>query len=297
MDREALAVFLRRRREQLQPGDVGLSAGVRRRAPGLRREEVAQLALMSTDYYTRLEQQRGPQPSTQMLSSLARALRLTSDERDYLYRTAGHAVPDRITPTDHVAPALQRVFDRLHDTPALIISTLGETLVQNSLTAALLGDNVGGSGFERYEPYRWFMRPEQARAHYPEDDHARNSRAQVAGLRAAYGAMGAGSQAGMLVAELSRRSEEFRELWDRQEVAQRFADHKVLLHPEVGAIEVDCQVLFTEDRGQALLVLTAAPRSEDEEKLRLLGVLGAQRFSSDERSARSDGTRHRSLPS
>ncbi|WP_426186196.1 helix-turn-helix transcriptional regulator [Microbacterium sp. TWP3-1-2b2] len=287
MDREALAEFLRRRREQLQPGDVGLSTGVRRRAPGLRREEVAQLALMSTDYYTRLEQQRGPQPSTQILSSLARALRLTADERDYLYRAAGQAVPDRITPSDHVAPALQRVFDRLHDTPALIISSLGETLVQNALASALLGDNVGAAGFERYEPYRWFVQPEQARSHYPEDDHARNSRAQVAGLRAAYGAMGPGSQAGMLVAELTRRSEEFRELWDRQEVAQRFADHKTLLHPEVGAIEVDCQVLFTEDRGQALLVLTAAPRSDDEEKIRLLGVLGAQRFGADERSRRS----------
>lgn len=286
MDREALSVFLRRRREQLQPGDVGLSAGVRRRAPGLRREEVAQLALMSTDYYTRLEQQRGPQPSTQMLSSLARALRLTADERDYLYRAAGHAVPDRITPSDHVAPALQRVFDRLNDTPALIISTLGETLVQNALAAALLGDNVGAAGYERYEPYRWFVQPEQARAHYPDDDHARNSRAQVAGLRAAYGAMGADSQAGMLVAELSRRSEEFRELWQRQEVAQRFADHKTLIHPEIGPIEVDCQVLFTEDRGQALLVLTAAPRSEDEEKIRLLGVLGGQRFGADERASR-----------
>lgn len=284
MDRDALAEFLRRRREQLQPGDVGLPAGIRRRAPGLRREEVAQLALMSTDYYTRLEQQRGPQPSTQILASLARALRLSADERDYLYRVAGHAVPDRIMPSEHVAPALQRVFDRLDDTPALIISTLGETLVQNALAAALLGDNVGATGLERYEPYRWFVQPEQARAHYPEEDHARNSRAQVAGLRSAYGAMGAGSQAGMLVAELSRRSEEFRVLWDRQEVAQRFADHKTLLHPEVGAIEVDCQVLFTEDRGQALLVLTAAPRSEDDEKLRLLSVLGAQRFGADERT-------------
>src|SRR5690606_16203665 len=136
-------------REQLQPGDVGLSAGVRRRAPGLRREEVAQLALMSTDYYTRLEQQRGPQPSTQMLSSLARALRLTADERDYLYRAAGHAVPDRITPADRVARALRRVFDRLHDTPALISSTLGQTLVQNPLATAVLGDNVGRAAFER----------------------------------------------------------------------------------------------------------------------------------------------------
>ena len=287
MDREALAEFLRRHREQLRPGDVGLSEGVRRRAPGLRREEVAQLALMSTDYYTRLEQQRGPQPSTHILASLARALRLSADERDYLYRVAGHTAPDRIAAADHVAPALQRVFDRLGDTPALVISGLGETLVQNPLAAALLGDNVGRAGFERYEPYRWFMQPAEARAHYPEDDHARNGRAQVAGLRAAYGVMGQQSPAGMLVAELSRHSEEFRALWDRQEVAQRFADHKTLIHPEIGPIEVDCQVLFTEDRGQALLVLTAAPRSEDEEKIRLLGVLGAQQFGADERSRKA----------
>jgi transcriptional regulator with XRE-family HTH domain len=279
MDREALADFLRRRREQLQPADVGLSAGARRRAPGLRREEVAQLAMMSTDYYTRLEQQRGPQPSTQMLASLARALRLSDDERDYLYRMAGHAVPDRLGSTTHVAPALQRVFDRLSDTPALVISALGETLVQNALAVALLGDNVGRTGWDRYEPWRWFVHPETERAHYPESDHRRHSRALVAGLRAAYGAMGASSDAGELVAELLRRSPEFAELWDRQEVAQRFADHKVLIHPEVGEIEIDCQVLFTEGRPQALLVLTPEPRSEAEQKLRLLSVLGTQRFS------------------
>ncbi len=89
MDRAALADFLRRHRENLQPADVGLPAGARRRTPGLRREDVAALAAMSTDYYTRLEQQRGPQPSEQMLSSLARALRLTGDERNYLFRIAG----------------------------------------------------------------------------------------------------------------------------------------------------------------------------------------------------------------
>jgi transcriptional regulator with XRE-family HTH domain len=281
MDREALAEFLRRRRAQLQPADVGFSAGARRRAPGLRREEVAQLALMSTDYYTRLEQQRSTQPSTQMLASLARALRLTADERDYLYRMSGHAVPDRLGSSGHVAPALQRVFDRLSDTPALVISALGETLVQNALAVALLGDHVGATGWERYEAYRWFANPDAERRKYPADDRARQSRALVAGLRAAYGAMGAKSRAGELAAELSKRSEEFRELWARQEVALRFADHKVLIHPEIGPIEVDCQVLFTEDRSQALLVLSAEPRSQDEARIRLLGVLGVQRMGAD----------------
>lgn len=278
MDRTALADFLRRRRENLRPQDVGLGAGARRRAPGLRREEVAALAMMSTDYYTRLEQRRASQPSTQILSSLARALRLSADERDYLYRMAGHTVPDRVSAMSHVAPALQRVLDRLTDTPALIISSLGETLTRNALAAALLGDHTGAVGWERYEAYRWFARPAEERARYPRDDHPRQSRALVAGLRDAYGSLGASSRAGELVRELQRTSAEFAELWDRQEVAHRFADHKILLHPEIGPIEVDCQVLYTEDRGQALLVLTAAPGTEDEEKIRLLGVVGAHAF-------------------
>lgn len=235
MDRTGMADFLRARREALRPADVGLTEGPRRRTAGLRREEVAAAASMSVDYYTRLEQQRGPQPSTPVLAALARALRLTSDERDYLFRLAGHAVPDRLGRADHITPALQRVFARLSDTPALVIS--------------------------------------------PEHDRERQSRAIVAGLRSAYGILGPASTAGELVAELLARSEEFRLLWERQEVAQRFADHKVLVHPELGEIEVDCQVLFTEDRGQALLVLTPEPRSEAEEKIRLLGVLGVERFS------------------
>ena len=183
MDRAALADFLRRHRETLRPEDVGLPPGARRRAPGLRREEVALLAAMSTDYYTRLEQRRGPQPSEQMLASLARALRLTADERDYLYRVAGHNTPDRISGAGHVSPALQRVLDRLEDTPALVLSSLGETLVQNRMAVALLGDRSGYTGLERSEYYRWFAHPESARAMYPEDDRDRQSRAQVASLR------------------------------------------------------------------------------------------------------------------
>jgi transcriptional regulator with XRE-family HTH domain len=282
MDRAALAEFLRSRREALQPEDVGLPAGARRRTRGLRREEVASLAVMSTDYYTRLEQQRGPQPSEQMLSSLARALRLTNDERAYLYRVAGHSAPESRSADPHVAPALLRVLDRLSDTPALILSDLGETLVQNAMAAALLGDASGHTGPARSEVYRWFTDP-SARLRYPEADRDRQSRAQVANLRASYGRHGARSRAGELVRLLQRASTEFAELWERQEVAQRFQDHKTLIHPELGEIEVDCQVLFTEDQSQALLVLTAPPRTEAEEKLRLLSVLGLDRFAPAER--------------
>ena len=277
MDRGALADFLRRRREALRPEDVGLPVGARRRTRGLRREEVAALAAMSTDYYTRLEQQRGPQPSEQMLASLARALRLTGDERDYLFRIAGHNPPTPATAAAHVAPALLRVLDRLSDTPALILSNLGETLVQNRMADALFGDKSGHTGLARSEIYRWFTDPAE-RLRYPEHDRDRQSRAQVANLRAAYGSMGPRSRAGELARALQKASPEFAALWERHEVARRFEDHKTLIHPELGPIEVDCQVLFTEDQSQALLVLTAPPRTEGFEKLQLLGVLGQQRF-------------------
>jgi len=278
MDRSALADFLTRHRETLQPADVGLAAGPRRRVTGLRRDEVAALAAISTDYYSRLEQQRGPQPSTQTLGALARALRLTGDERDYLYRVAGHSAPDQITATEHVAPALQRVLDRLTDTPALVLTPTGETLVQNDLARALLGDASAYTGLERSSIYRWFVSPEQEQWRYPEDDRERQGRAQVSSLRAAYGLMGADSRAGAMVRELTRRSEQFARFWSDHEVWRRFEDHKVLIHPEAGPIELDCQALFTEDQSQALLVLTAAPRSEAESQLKLLGVVGMQQF-------------------
>ncbi|MGW1466191.1 helix-turn-helix transcriptional regulator [Streptomyces sp. NPDC002308] len=282
MDRAALADFLRRRREALRPEDVALPPGTRRRTQGLRREEVASLAVMSTDYYTRLEQQRGPQPSAHMLASLARALRLTSDERDYLYRIAGHNAPMSFSASPHVAPALLRVLDRLHDTPALILTDLGETLVQNAMAVALFGDASHHTGLSRSGIYRWFTDPAE-RSAYPEADRDRQSRAQVANLRAALGLRGPQSQAGRLVRALEKESEEFAEVWARHEVARRFEDHKTLIHPEVGAIELDCQALFTEDQSQTLLVLTAPPRTEGYEKLRLLAALGLNRFPPTER--------------
>jgi transcriptional regulator with XRE-family HTH domain len=280
MDRGELAAFLRRRRQALRPEDVGLTAGPRRRAPGLRREEVAALATMSVDYYTRIEQQRSRQPSEQMLAALARALRLTSAERDYLFRVAGHNPPAPARAATHVAPALLRVLDRLNDTPALILSNLGEVLVQNAMATALFGDRSGHTGLARSEIYRWFTDPAERRR-YPEDDHERQGRAQVANLRAAYGSMGPNSPAGQLVGALQKVSPEFARLWERHEVATRFADHKTLVHPELGPIELDCQALFTEDQSQALLVLTAPPRSEGDEKLQLLAVLGHERFSDE----------------
>lgn len=140
LDRAGLADFLRRRRARLAPSDVGLSAGTRRRTPGLRREEVAQLAGMSADYYTRLEQSRGPRPSRQILGALARALRLSDDERDHLFHLGGEEPPRGAHGSGHVRPGLLLVLDRLDDTPAQVVGDLGDVLAQNVMAAALVGD-------------------------------------------------------------------------------------------------------------------------------------------------------------
>ncbi|MDF2492647.1 MAG: transcriptional regulator [Microbacterium sp.] len=160
MDRDQLAQFLRRRREALRPEDVGLTRGPRRRTPGLRREEVAQLAGMSTDYLNRLEQARGPQPSDQMLSALARALHLSRTEHDHLFRLAGHAAPDHPVLTDHVSPGMLRILDRLQDTPAQVVSELGETLVQTGPARALLGDASILTVIEKHPQTKRFHHPE-----------------------------------------------------------------------------------------------------------------------------------------
>lgn len=276
MDRDELADFLRRRREALQPADVGVHPGARRRTRGLRREEVAVLCSMSTDYYTRLEQRRGPQPSVQMLGAIARGMRLTLDERDHLFRLAGHVPPPRTARSGHVNPGMMRIIERL-DCPAEIISDLGETLVQNPMAVALLGDRSRLSGMDRSMPYRWFTDPAQRRI-YPEDAHAHHSRAMVADLRSVLAQRPDDTEAAELVEALRAESDEFAELWSEHEVAVRRGDRKQIVHPELGVIELHCQVLTAEEQGQKLLVFTATPGTEDADKLELLKVIGDQRF-------------------
>ena len=277
MDRMELADFLRRRREALQPEDAGLPSGSRRCVAGLRREEVAALSAMSADYYARLEQGRGPQPSGQMLASIARGLRLTLDERDHLFRLAGHAAPTRDHRSEHVSPALMRVLDRLEDTPAMVVTDLGETLAQNRLAVALLGDWSRFAGPSRSAVYRWFTDPEERRL-YPEADRDHQGRVQVSNLRASLTRGDPDARAAAIAGRLRDESPEFARLWDRHEVAVRLEDHKTIVHPELGDIELDCQILFTQNQAQVLLIFTAPPGTEGHEKLKLLSVVGAQRF-------------------
>ncbi|ROQ37272.1 helix-turn-helix protein [Frondihabitans sp. PhB188] len=278
MDRAQLADFLRRRREALTPADVGLAAGSRRRTPGLRREEVALLAGMSVDYVGRLEQQRATQPSEQMLGAITRALRLTLDERDHLFRLAGHNPPQRLGSGDHVNATILRILDRLHDTPAQVVDDLGRTLVQNPLAVALMGDDERFNGLDRSLVHRWFTRPD-GRDVYPEQDHAFQSRFQVAELRAAVGRYGANDpRVAPILASLLAGSAEFVELWKRHEVASRVSNEKRIRHAELGVIEVRCEILTVSDASQRLLVFTAEPGSESAAKLDLLGVVGRQTF-------------------
>jgi hypothetical protein len=274
MDRAQLADFLRTRREALQPEDVGLPRGPRRRTRGLRREEVAVLCGMSTDYYARVEQQRGPMPSEPMLAALARGLHLSLDERDHLFRMAGHNTPSRSLRSDHVSPGMMRVLDRLADTPAQIMGSLGETLVQTRLAVALVGNETEFTGLDRSLPYRWFTHPD-ARRIYPEADHATHSRIFTSEMRNVYSRRGADPRVARIVDALLRESEEFAALWSAHEIGvRRVGDAKRIQHPDLGILELHCQVLFDADQDQALLVYTATPGTESHEKLRLLSVVG-----------------------
>lgn len=279
IDRTQLAEFLRRRREALQPEDVGMPRGPRRRTRGLRREEVGVLCHMSTDYYSRLEQERGPQPSEQMIASIAQGLHLTVAERDHLFRLAGHQPPARGPSSEHVSPGMLRIFDRLTDTPAEIVTELGETLRQTPPRVALVGDWTRYSGPSRSNGYRWFTDPASRDIYVPED-HEFLSRMYAAGLRGIAAMRGPGSRATELADLLLEQSEEFRTLWADHEIGIEPDEVKRFQHPEVGRLDLNCQVLFDPHQSHRLLVYTADPGTESYEKLQMLTVIGTQSMSS-----------------
>nr|WP_167467699.1 helix-turn-helix transcriptional regulator [Streptomyces rishiriensis] len=271
-----LGAFLRSRRARIRPADVGLPHGPRRRVPGLRRDEVAQLAGASVDYYNELERGAGSQPSEQMVAALARALRLTADERDYLYHLADRPVPASGGPASHVHPGMLDLLTRLTSTPAQVITDLHVTLVQNPQAVALLGDHSGFRGARASLVHRWFTDPD-ARQLYPEADHEGQSRAFVADLRAAAARRGAkDTEARSMIGSLLDTSSEFAVLWADHEVAFRRDDRKRLDHPVLGLIEVNCLHLFSEDGRQRLLWFTPAVGTDSADLLDLLAVLGTQ---------------------
>ena len=157
LNRSELATFLRTRRNRLRPADVGLRGGGRRRTPGLRRQEVAELAGISVDYYIRLEQARGPHPSRQVLTALGRALVLTADEREYLFRLAGESPPPAAVPSRQISPGIRNLLDSMPETPAYVVDAKYDVLAWNSLAAHFIGD-LSGVPEPDLNMIRWMFR-------------------------------------------------------------------------------------------------------------------------------------------
>jgi hypothetical protein len=232
---------------------------------------------MSVDYYGRLEQGRSTQPSPQMLRAMARALRLSDDEADHLYRLAGHAVPDRPGSSMHVRPALLFVLDQLRDGAAFVCSDTYIVLAQNPLARLLMGDLVlADNGFRSSIAWQWFTDP-HGRDNVPQDQQDKHSKITVADLRAAWARRRDDADMRELVENLLDHSAEFRELWARHEVAVRRMQHKTF-RTGVGDVTLDCEVLAT-DHSQMLVVLTPPPGSSALEDLQLLKVVGDQAIS------------------
>lgn len=279
MDSEnLLGQFLRARRALLRPEDLGLPAGARRRVAGLRREEVAMLAGVSTDYYVRLEQGRERHPSAQVVDALARVLGLEEEASAHLHQLARPAPARRRKGArgERVSPVLLRMMEDWHRTPAVVLGRCLTVLAHNALGRALFAGHAYSGDLMRLV----FLDPD-AREFYPEWDRVAVS--TVAGLRAAVGTDHDDPQLIELVGELSLRSVEFRRLWARHDIRQKAHETKRFRHPVVGELTLDYESLTVNGApGQQLVVYQAAPGSPSEHALSLLGSLTAEDTSQKE---------------
>lgn len=272
---DEFGAVLRAWRDRLGPQEVGLAAGTGRRAPGLRREELALLAGVSVEYLVRLEQGRARHPSPQLLGALARALRLTDDERDHLYRAGGAAVPAQELVSQHITPGVQRLLDRLGDLPIGVHSAAWDLLWWNPLWAALTGDPSDRHGLDRNVAWRHFMLPagvidfDQHHAQEFSDD-------LVADLREAAGRYPYDPGLARLIARLTAESPDFERRWLNARVARHRASTKTATATPVGPIDIDCDVLTAPGTDLRIVVYTVVPGSVDASKLELLRVTGTQ---------------------
>jgi transcriptional regulator with XRE-family HTH domain len=267
----ALGEFLRARREQVGPAELGLPAGGARRVAGLRREEVAVLAGVSTDYYVRLEQGRERNPSAQVLDALAHGLALDEDATAHLHRlaTPAPARRRRARRREQVSPNLLRLMDGWPDTPALVLGRCLEVLAHNALGAALFGGHTHSGDLVRLV----FLDPD-AREFYP--DWERVAVNTVGGLRVAAGIDPDDPQLIETVGELSVKSADFRRLWARHDIRQKTHETKRFHHPQVGELILSYEALTVNSApGQQLVVYQAEPGSPSEAGLALLGSLAA----------------------
>ncbi|MFD5778686.1 helix-turn-helix transcriptional regulator [Streptomyces sp. NPDC058220] len=266
---------VRRWRDRVSPEAAGLPAGGQRRAAGLRREELALLAQISVDYVTRLEQGRATNPSAQVVEALARALRLSGDERVHLFRMAGLVPPGPDTVPSYITPSVQRLLDRLAGTPVAVYDAAWTLLTANPPYAALMGDPSRWRGNERNGVWRNFLGPGSRVRHTPREQRAFEA-GLVADLRATAGRYPADQHLRRLVAELRLNSGRFAELWDAGAVGHHAAARKTVEHPHVGPLTLDCDVLTVAGSDLRIMIYTAEPGTQDAERLALLAVLGTQ---------------------
>ncbi|MFC9300374.1 helix-turn-helix transcriptional regulator [Streptomyces albidoflavus] len=271
-----LAALLRAWRERLAPAEAGLTAHTARRTAGLRREEVAVLAGVSVDYVVRLEQGRAAAPSAQVCAALARALRLSDTEQEHLFRLAGHAMEDgRIS---RLVPAsVRRLVERTGERPVAVFDAMWDLLLWNPLWAALMGDFSALREADRNLLWLHFTSDSDCHIHGPGSPEALDA-SFVADLRRSAGRYPDDPRLHRLVERLSARSEQFRALWRRPEVAEHGPTVKRITHSEVGLLELDCDILRTHRGDLRIVTYSAEPGSPSDSKLALLAAIGTQRL-------------------
>ncbi|MCH6468463.1 helix-turn-helix transcriptional regulator [Sinomonas terrae] len=276
MEREEFGQTVRRWRDRVSPDVVGLPLGGRRRAVGLRREELAALAGISVDYLTRLEQGRATKPSGQVVEALARALRLSDPERVLLFRLSGQQAPGRGSVSQRIPPSVQRLLDRLSGNPIVVYDAVWNLIATNSAYEALTGASAW-RGIERNGVWRNVVGPGPVAVLTP-DELAEQQEALVGDLRMTAARYPDDQSVRRLVAELRRQSPRFAELWDSAALPSRqdTSRKKFIDHPEVGRIGLDCDTLVVAGDDLRIMVYSAEPGSEDADRLALAIVLGTQ---------------------
>ena len=277
MDSWEFGRTVRRWRDRVQPTAVGVPVGRRRRAAGLRREELAGLAGISVDYLTRLEQGRATSPSVQVVEALARALRVSDAERDLIFRLAGHATPGHDVVSSRITPSVQRLLDRLANTPVAVFDATWTLIVANAPYDALMGQTTSWRGIERNSVWRHLVGP-GSRAVQTREEQTELETRLVADLRLTATRYPADQRLKQLIRDLAAQSPRFVKLWESGalEPHQDVGRHKVIDHPDVGHIAVDCDTLIVAADDLRIMIYTAEPDTEDAERLALAIVLGTQ---------------------
>jgi len=277
MDSWEFGRTLRHWRDRVRPTAVGVPVGGRRRAAGLRREELAGLAGISVDYLTRLEQGRATSPSVQVVEALARALRVSDTERDLLFRLAGLVTPGLDVVSSRITPSVQRLLDRLANTPVAVYDATWTLMVANAPYDALMGPTTSWRGIERNSVWRHLVGPGSRAVHTPQQQ-ADFEAGLVADLRLTAARYPADQRLKQLTRELAAQSPRFEKLWESgaPEPHQDFGRNKVIDHPDVGRITLDCDTLIVAADDLRIMIYTAEPDTEDAERLALAIVLGTQ---------------------